>query len=77
MLANAVMAIILQLYTLTNQHFVHLKLNTMFYVSYISTKPENNKSIIKNKKKEKEIDQRGGRLKRRFRTRLRGSSPPG
>ena len=34
---------------MSNQHFVHLKLNTIFCVSYISMKPEKNKTIIKRK----------------------------
>lgn len=36
MLANAIMVIILQYVSISKQHVVHLKLNTMLYTNYIS-----------------------------------------
>lgn len=37
-LANAAVESILQHISISNQHFVHLKLNTTFYVNHISVK---------------------------------------
>ena len=37
-LANAAVESILQHISISNQHFAHLKLNTTFYVNYISIK---------------------------------------
>lgn len=37
-LANAAVENILQHISISNQHFVHLKLNTTFYINYISIK---------------------------------------